>query len=259
MDLSELHRVQRQERATDSLQELRASFYADVAEYIESLRAERTAAAAEAEDPFRSARVSELSKEIETAEHVAEAIYQRRIGKLVDEASLSATGNGGDKSGLTAEEQDLYDDLVERIESNMRTVLEQFSGKRPPGNGPNGGSGTSNSESNMPPDDSESGSGDEPTDLTPPDEPMTDTDPSPADAMGTDLGTASSETPSGQEGDTTDEDSDLDRTTVRMTTDVGEIFGVDAQSYDLKRDDIVDLPRENADPLLDRDAAERVE
>ncbi|MBS3760308.1 DNA replication complex subunit Gins51 [Halodesulfurarchaeum sp.] len=261
MDLSELHRVQRQERSTDSLQELRETFYADVAEYIESLREERSAAAAEAEDPFRSARVSELSKEIETAEHVAEAIYQRRIGKLVDEASLSATGNGGDKTGLTAEEQDLYEDLVERIEANKTKVLDQFSGNRVPSSDSIDDAGAPDSSTRTPSDEAGPGSPDDPVDPTPPpDDSLSESEPSPADAMGADLGDgATGASDSELEETATEDQNGVDRTTVRMTTDVGEIFGVDAQSYDLKQDDIVDLPQENADPLLDRDAAERVE
>lgn len=254
MDLSELRRVQRKERSTDSLQELRESFYADVAEYIQSLREERSEAAAEAEDPFRSTKVTDLTKEIQTAEHIAEAIYQRRIGKLVDEASLSATGSGGEKAGLTAEEQDLYDDLVARIEANKADVLDQFAGDRSPGDSHDDSTGPADSfdpDSPATTDDPPAGSASESE---------SNGGPSPADAMGADLEGDEAE-PDGSETDQAAHEAadDVDRTTVRMTTDVGEIFGVDAESYDLKRDDIVDLPTENADPLLDRDAAERID
>ncbi|MFB6085572.1 MAG: hypothetical protein ABEJ84_01985 [Halodesulfurarchaeum sp.] len=252
MDLSELRRVQRTERSTDSLQELRESFYADVAEYIQSLREERSEAAAEAEDPFRSATVTDLTKEIETAEHIAEAIYQRRIGKLVDEATLSATGSGGETTGLTAEEQDLYEDLVSRIEANKATVLDQFTGDRPPENG-NERSADSTGE------DADSGVPDPSSESDPGSTSGSETDStgsSPADAMGADL---EDEVESEASEPERDSEEDVDRTTVRIRTDVGEIFGVDAESYDLRRDDIVDLPTENADPLLDRDAAERID
>ena len=262
MDLSELHRVQRQERSTDSLQELRESFYADVAAYLEDLRETRAAAAEEAADPFRSARVSELTSEIETAEHVAEAIYQRRIGKLVDEASLVATGNGETTSGLTAGEQALFDALVERLRANRASVLGQFRGDvavpEPERTDPTGRASPSDEDTSP-----------EARDAHPPDEPIDDAGPNPADAMGGDLGDAagadSTDTDQAEqpkEGETTDEpgsEDDVERTTVRMTADVGEIFGVDAESYELNRDDVVDLPRENADPLVDRDVAEKVE
>jgi len=53
-------------------------------------------------------------------------------------------------------------------------------------------------------------------------------------------------------------DADTDRTTLRITRDVGEIFGVDEREYDLASEDVVTLPTPNAEPLLDRDAAERL-
>jgi DNA replication factor GINS len=50
-----------------------------------------------------------------------------------------------------------------------------------------------------------------------------------------------------------------DRATVRITRDVGAIFGVDEREYDLASEDVVSLPVENADPLVQRDAAERLD
>jgi len=52
---------------------------------------------------------------------------------------------------------------------------------------------------------------------------------------------------------------DPDRVTVRITADVGEIVGVDGTAYDLQADDVVTLPEENAMPLVEKDAATRVE
>ncbi|MFB6107952.1 MAG: hypothetical protein ABEJ82_03805 [Haloplanus sp.] len=52
---------------------------------------------------------------------------------------------------------------------------------------------------------------------------------------------------------------DADRTTVRITRDVGEIFGVDEREYELVSEDVVTLPTPNAEPLLERDAAERLD
>jgi len=50
-----------------------------------------------------------------------------------------------------------------------------------------------------------------------------------------------------------------DRATVRVTRDVGSIFGVDEREYDLASEDVVTLPAENAAPLVERDAAERLD
>jgi DNA replication factor GINS len=59
--------------------------------------------------------------------------------------------------------------------------------------------------------------------------------------------------------DATAESADLPRTTLRITRDVGEILGVDEREYDLASEDVVTLPTPNAEPLLDRDAAERLD
>lgn len=49
---------------------------------------------------------------------------------------------------------------------------------------------------------------------------------------------------------------DTERATVRVTRDVGEVFGVDDRAYDLRASDVVCLPRAVAEPLVARDAAE---
>ncbi|MFC6794065.1 hypothetical protein ACFQFH_06520 [Halobaculum halobium] len=40
---------------------------------------------------------------------------------------------------------------------------------------------------------------------------------------------------------------------------MGQILGVDEREYELASDDVVTLPTANADPLLQRDAAEPIE
>jgi len=52
---------------------------------------------------------------------------------------------------------------------------------------------------------------------------------------------------------------DVDRVTVRITHDVGEILGADERAYDLSPSDVVTLPASNAEVLLQKDAAERLE
>jgi len=251
MDLDELRAVQTRERATDGLQELRDSFYADVATYIQDLRDQRDRAAADAEDPFRNPTVNDLTDEIETAEQVAEAIYERRIGKLVKQASLAAAGMPDDETGLTTEEQDLYTDLVERIRENKTGVLDVIAGDAPVV---------------IPDADDEDSKGDgqerPPAPQTPPDAP-------PESETGSDstsepeppaTGDAPAETaPEPSTEDRDDSAAEVDRTTVRITQDVGEIFGVDEREYSLYADDVVTLPRENAKPLVERDAAEKLD
>ncbi len=133
MNLDELRTVQSKERQKDSLQNLRPSFYQEVGEYITDLEDERNRAAERADDPFASPEVGRLTDEIEAARDVVEAIYERRMGKLVKQASLAAAGMPADDDGLTAEEQDLFSDLVDRIQTNKGRVLDVLEGERPDG------------------------------------------------------------------------------------------------------------------------------
>ncbi|MFP9192868.1 hypothetical protein [Natronosalvus vescus] len=129
MNLDELRTVQSKERQKDSLQHLRPSFYQEVGDYIANLEAERECIADAADDPFSSPEVGRLTDEIETAKDVVDAIYERRMGKLVKQASLAAAGMPADDEGLTAEESDLFDDLVDRIQGNKTRVLDVLEGK----------------------------------------------------------------------------------------------------------------------------------
>jgi DNA replication factor GINS len=267
MNLDELRSVQSKERSKDSLQHLRESFYADVGEYIRDLREERERAAERADDPFDSAEVNRLTDEIQTAEEVVEAIYERRVGKVVKRASLAAAGIPADEEGLTSEEQTLFADLVGCIEANKSTVLDVLAGEEPE---TEAGSGTAESTA----DDSEpaasesAGSADrphdeaaavaddtEPSDAKPPEPPE-----SPEPTADEEPDAQSEAEPSADETASTPEPALSDeRTMVRITRDVGAILGVDEREYDLTSEDVVTLPAENAAPLIERDAAEKLE
>ena len=284
MNLDELRSVQSKERKKDSLQNLRPSFYQEVGEYIAELEDERERVADQVDDPFSSPEVGRLTDEIETAKDVVEAIYERRMGKLVKQASLAAAGMSADDDGLTAEEADLFDDLVDRISANKSRVLDVLEGVDAGGR--------------VEPDTSDVGempaADSEPADIppAPPQEPPADNLPAdepdgldveaglesggssgvtPADVMGGD-GPSIDDTPTKPpsappdeavaDAGSTDETNggdDVDRVTVRITQDIGSILGVDDREYSLSTDDVVTLPAQNATPLVEREAAEPLE
>jgi DNA replication factor GINS len=272
MDIEDLRAAQSRERATDGLQDLRDSFYEDVAEYIQTLKDKRDARAAELEDPFGDPRVQELNDEIETAEQVAEAIYERRMGKLVKQASLAAADMTSGQDGLTQEEKSLFGDLVARIRENKRHVLDVISGeKKPPA--PPQDELERGQETPKPASDAD-GDGDEAASDSSAAAAMggglaadaDDASPAEADiarAVADDDPSGNTEPDSADSGEAGEteaavEAEDVERTTVRITQDVGEIFGLDGREYTLAADDVVTLPTENADPLLERDAAEKL-
>ena len=351
MNLEELRSVQRAERQKDSLQHLRDSFYEDVADYLAGLKEKRQRAAAAAEDPFASEEVRRLSDEYQSAKEISNALYERRVGKVVKHASFAAADMETDEDGMTVEERDLFDDLVERIRANRRTVLARLEGEATEGGARTEPTSDSTvdveAESTSEPEtapaspvadqstddgattaDSPDVAGEAGTSSTAPDDDLladalgdavaadenepasapTDeqpaagtaavsdghSDPSAADSPATGAADPAAEsrptsnrpdnrpsgsgnvqpadttpdagTPSADPGATPDADTTPDggtpateRTTVRITADVGTVYGVDEREYDLAREDVVMLPTTNAEPLLQKNAAERID
>ncbi|MFW5949084.1 MAG: hypothetical protein ACOCSD_05750 [Halolamina sp.] len=303
MDIDELQTVQSKERQKDSLQHLRDSFYEDVAAFIEELKAERDRVADETDDPFSDPEVSQLTDDIERAEDVVEAIYERRVGKVVKMASFAAAEMPVEEEGLTTQERDLFEDMVGRIGENRGRVLDILAGEgdsvpgtagAAPGAQPEPTESVSSKEAaQSEPAGSEPAASDaQDSPSSPParSEPAVGTgDPDP-DASA-DTPPASTDTPAAsrdepptppetppEEGDdaqptppesdprsdggvaTAAADSpapDVTRTTVRVTEDVGRMLGVDDREYELKREDVVALPDDNAEALLQREAAEQ--
>ena len=299
MNLEELQAIRDTERSKDSLQSLDATFYAEVAEYLAELRAERDGLAADVSDPFGDPAIRRLSDEIETGERTVEAIYERRVGKLVKLASFAAAGIPTDEEGLTVEEKALFDSVVEQIEANRQRILDSLVDpdgaesdveSADPAADPtvDVGAGTAETASAPTPHDGDSSpvssvAADAVTETDdfsrstgvtvdgetveasgstdgPDDEVVAAID-GMADDGNVDDGMAHGHVTdeAEQTAKAATESSGPERTTVRITRDVGEIFGIDERAYDLSTDDVVTLPTENAKPLVQRDAAEPLE
>jgi DNA replication factor GINS len=277
MDLDELQSVQSRERQTDSLQQLRESFYAEAGEFIQSLREQRDQAAERSEDPFDSPEVNRLTDDINTAEQTVEAIYERRVGKLVKMASLAAADMNVDDEGLTNEERSLFDELVDSITTNREHVLDVLAGDVVPAEHASSSdpeptaeppTESADPESDAPipqePEAMEAEAPPAPPEEVPPEEAVPEqTAPEPDDGGSIDAADVmGGQDDGGSDDDATEEPGpadDVDRTTVRITADVGEILGVDEREYDLSSEDVVTLPEANAEPLVQRDAAEKLE
>ncbi len=253
MNLDELRSVQNRERQKDDLQDLRDSFYEEVGAYIADLQADRKRAAEAAEDPFASEEVRRLSDELETAKDVATSIYERRIGKVINHASLAAADYTVDTAGLTEEETALFESVVSDIQANKDEVLEVIEGTdagEPASTEADATESTADTEAMdvaaaMGPTDESSHRAETPEDTSAP-EPPTDVTGAKSPTSEADLASDGGEHP------------DTSRTTVRITSEVGDILGIDHREYDLAAEDVVTLPEENASPLIERDAAEAI-
>lgn len=291
MNLEDLRDRRRRERGQDSLQSLPETFYGDAADYLRELKTAREEAAEQAADPYGDPEVRRLTDELQTAESVVESLYERRVGKVVKHASFAAADMPHEREGLTEEERALFDDLVARIKENRSRVLDTLAGERDTGGAdgptPAGAAPTDPTDAGEPSPDAApeeaaadrddpagmladamgvggAATGDEataveaPTGETPPRAPSGDGAagaPPPADGDGR------SDAP--EPSDANDPDAGGDgprdeRTTVRITADVGEIYGVDDRDYHLEAEDVVDLPADNAAPLIEKEAAERL-
>ncbi|NHX35974.1 MULTISPECIES: DNA replication complex subunit Gins51 [Halolamina] len=283
MDIDELQTVQSKERQKDSLQHLRDSFYEDVAAYIDELKQERKRVADETDDPFSDPEVSRLTDDIERAEDVVEAIYERRVGKVVKMASFAAADMPVEEEGLTTQERDLFEDMVGRIGENRSRVLDILAGEGDsapassggaPGTRPEQTESTATDEPSPTSDDRNPPSRDEPavgtgttaadSPAAAPDEPDDVPPAPPRDAEEAPSPPEEAADPRSDGGVTADtrstggEEADADRTTVRVTEDVGRLLGVDDREYELRSEDVVSLPEDNAEALLQREAAEEL-
>jgi DNA replication factor GINS len=297
MNLDELQSAQSRERQASGLQHLRSSFYADVGTFIQQLQDERAHAVEAADDPFSSPDIRQLTDDIETAKQTVEALYERRVGKVVKMASISAAGMPVDDDGLTDEERALFDTLVARIEANREEVLSVLDGNAPsvsceiddgptepatdttpepapdptpeaPPDLPSEGATSAGADAASFMGEGPSEPASDPTPEAPPDTPPNvppDTPPErdsvPVHETSGSGAAAEPEPEPEPETPASARESEpaVSRTTVRITRDIGEIFGTDQRTYHLAAEDVVTLPEDNAEPLIQRDAAEKIQ
>jgi DNA replication factor GINS len=167
---------------------------------------------------------------------------------------------------MTAEERDLFETLVENIKTNRTHVMDVLDGSVSAGDAPVDTPPTGTDSA--PPETAETKTRDD------------DSGVSAADVMGAGTSTAgdgdgpasTAETekttppePPDREvrndggGTTPTGSTDVERETVRITADVGDFLGFDEREYDLSENDVVTLPSTNVEPLVARDAAERLD
>lgn len=211
MNLEDLREIQIEERTRSDLQPLLDSFYADVSKYLQDLRVERESILEGNIDAVDAKTVRRIEDEIKTVGEVVEAIYDRRVGKILKGASLTAAGLGERDGSLAGVEVELFRSLVELLQKNRKEILERTSSEE---------GDDSQREMEM-------------------------------DQINEEI--------SLQENIDQKGDEETTNITIKVVQEVGEIYGVDGNTYDLREGKIVSLPKENAQPLIKAKVVQIVE
>ena len=202
MNLEDLREIQIEERTRSDLQPLLDSFYVDVSEYLQNLRVEKENMLQGDVDAVGAKTIRRIDDEIKTVVGVVEAIYDRRVGKILKGASLTAAGLGERDGSLAGEEVELFRDLVELLQNNRNEILQRVSSEE-------------------------------------------------RDHTQQEVETNQiSEQKSTQKNMDQAEDVEASNNTIKLVQEVGEIYGVDGNTYNLKEGEIISLPKENAEPLI---------
>ena len=202
MNLEDLREIQIEERTRSDLQPLLDSFYTDVSKYIQDLRVERENILEGSVDAVDAKTVRRIEDEIKTVGEVVEAIYDRRVGKILKGASLTAAGLGKRDGSLAGVEVELFRNLVELLQKNRIKILEQISSEK--GDKPQREIETNQINEEVPLQENIDQKGEEET----------------------------------------------SNITIKVMQEVGEVYGVDGNTYNLREGKIISLPKENAQPLI---------
>ncbi len=124
-----LNNILREERKS-KLVPLENDFYEKVAAQIRELQDEKN----RIEDIYGT-KYAIIDDELKTARKSIENIIERRIGKIIKEASLRASSKQKEKQdieSMTQEERRFYDRLLELNTAIRRELLDKISGKEKP-------------------------------------------------------------------------------------------------------------------------------
>ena len=116
MNLEELAQILTMERDSDRLQTLDDSFYEESASYIHGLEDARI-------DASNSKEASMIDDEIKNARILIEGVFDRRMSKLIEYASIAATGTRISVEGLTKSELPVYEAVVAALEKGRNEIL----------------------------------------------------------------------------------------------------------------------------------------
>ncbi len=223
-DYTKLRSLERRERQSPELMNIGDDFFEGVLQHIHEL--EGRLEDERRENPS-SKKVLLISDELRNTKRIWKSIFERREKKVVQAALSVARGGTNTPKHLTRQERRFYDRLVALLRENRQHILE---GKLSRDEKPAAAS---------PADEVHTGEGasrestaEEPRQQEP----------------------EESETkPGGETAEPTEPD-----VTLRMLQDMPSFVGSDMNNYELEKEDVVVLPEETAEILIERGAAEKI-
>jgi DNA replication factor GINS len=239
MDTEQLWGILHKERSMAALQELPEGFCEDVGSYIAQLKAEKC--------EVDERRAELVEDEIRNARMKVEDIVRRRIGKIV---KLASSGSRTPPRGMLAAEEEIFAGVKRHVDEGKERLLALMLDQR--------GSAASEAQSelkkavqeNVPKAqhrERKAQSGPKDEEKQPPRQEKRKEQP----RQSWNLFRSNERTPARERGE--------ELHIVRILDDIPPFMGIDGRIYKVKREDVIMLPKTNAEILCKRGVAERFE
>lgn len=228
MDVEKLWEILYKERSSPLLQELPQNFYEEVRNYIRNLEQERESA--------NDTRKAFIEDEIRSAKAKIEDIFRRRIGKIVKVAS---SGAETPPKGLTPAERAIFEGVASCIEEGRKRIMRAIFGEereeKEDESNPHAAAravvaaeAVGVSVKSLPERTSEA-------------------------KVGRQIGTAAEAA-----GEVAATNAPADFYVVRMLESVPAFIGIDGKVYKVRREDVLTLPKDNAEILCKKGVAVQI-
>ena len=238
MDIEQLWGILHKERSMAALQELPEGFCEDVGSYIAQLKTEKSAV-----DERRAELVED---EIRNARMKVEDIVRRRIGKIV---KLASSGSRTPPRGMLDVEEEIFEGVRRHVDGGKERLLDLMLDQR----------GSTASEAQSEPEKTvqetvlkaqqggrkAQSSGQKDQGKQPPQQEKREEQP----RQSWNLFGSTKPKPAREHGE--------DLHIVRILDDIPPFMGIDGRIYKVKREDVIMLPKTNAEILCKRGVAER--
>lgn len=240
MNIEKLWEILYKERSSPLLQELPQNFYEEVRDYIRRLEQERERA-----DGTRRAFIED---EIRSAKAKIEDIFRRRIGKIV---KMASAGTKTCPKGLTPDERAIFEGVASCVEEGRKRIMRAIFGEMKDGREEEEGSGAHAASQ----DAAAEVAGAATTaaaaggDAEPLAEPGRECTGEHAGETADAAGAADAAAAGAGEGEAAGAAVMGEFCVVRMLESVPAFIGVDGRVYKVRKEDVLTLPKDNAEVL----------